>query len=254
MYRAATRTFHSTRILRHLFTVHATLVEFKLAVKALNTYFDLVSRGKARMEKSGKNEIGLDDEGTVLSTVAAGLEILCIYGRREEGERAQQLVKPVEQWLHGHEPDDTQWPVRSANDVPHDLVDQRKTISSPVSRDSLASAHRGIGISHGRWARLTYQSSERGDVQAHAIASFEDATRLSCTKSRDLQTFYNLALAYAESRDINAAIASVKKPLSILPNLNPKDSKPSESGQPTLWKDFKRRRTLLRCWHLLAYY
>lgn len=99
-------------------TVHATLGEIELAEKALNTYVDLVNRGNARVEKSGKKEIGIDDDDTALLTVAAGITTMCVYGRRGEAKRSQELVQLAEQWLQMHESDDTHAPVTSADDVP----------------------------------------------------------------------------------------------------------------------------------------
>ena len=234
--------------------MHAALAEIELAKKALDSYIDLVSRGNARVQKSGKKEIGVDDDGTVLLTIATGIRTLCVYGRREEANRSQELVKLAQQWLQKHEPDDTQTLVKSATDVPQDLVDQPKKANPSVPPVSLASAHRAIGLSQAHWSRLTYQPSERDALHLSAISSLQTAARLSSTVDQELQSSYNLALAYAQKRDIDGAIASIKMPLSSSPadsNLAEAEHSPNP-GQTALSQDYGRRRTLLRCWHLLA--
>ena len=237
-----------------MFTVHATLSEIELAGKALHSYVDLVTRGNARVEKSGKKEVGLDDDGTALLTVAAGITTLCVYGRRENAKRSQELIKLAEQWLQKHQPDDTHMPVRSADDLPRDLADQPRKARAPVSRLSLASTHRAIGLSQANWSRQTYQPAERDTLQANAISSLLAAAQLSSATDQDLQTSYNLALAYANKRDVDAAIASIKKSLSSSSAYSklPEDKESPDLSQPTLMQDSGRRRTLLRCWHLLA--
>jgi hypothetical protein len=62
LYRAATKTFHSTQILRYLFTVHASLAEFELAFKAFGSYIEIVTRGKDRAEQEGQTDEGVDDD------------------------------------------------------------------------------------------------------------------------------------------------------------------------------------------------
>ena len=99
LYRAATRTFHSTQILRNLFILHSSLAEFQLADKALNTYLDIVKKAKARVEKSSEVEPGLDDDSTALQTAAAGIKIFCNYGKRQDLERAQEIADLLEAWL-----------------------------------------------------------------------------------------------------------------------------------------------------------
>ena len=70
----------------------SSLVEFQLAGKALDTYLDLVKKAKARVEKSGEVEPGLDDDSTALHTAAAGIKMFCNYGRRQDVERAQEIA------------------------------------------------------------------------------------------------------------------------------------------------------------------
>ncbi|KKY33794.1 putative filamentation protein [Diaporthe ampelina] len=74
LYRASTKTFHSTAILRNLFLVHLSVAEFDLALKAFDSYLDIVQKGKARVEKTGHEEKTLDDDATVLETISRTCE------------------------------------------------------------------------------------------------------------------------------------------------------------------------------------
>lgn len=255
LYRAATRTFHSTRILRHLFTVHATLAEFNLAIKALDSYIEIVSRAKARVEKSGEPEIGLDDDSTVFVTISAGISILCVYGRRSEAERAQELANLAEEWLQKYRKDTDYRPVTSADDVPQDLIDQPSQTSTPIPETSLASILRAIGLCQAHWSRLTYQPSERSDLQAQALSSLRRAVDTDVDSGQGVENLYSLALAYAGTRDIDAGIASLKS--ALIGSSTTGDSSSThgflEDRRHSVAKALPRERRLrLRCWHLLS--
>ena len=56
LYRAAAKTFHSPRVLRHLFTTLTSVGNFKDAILAFNTYLELISRGKERMARGGSEQ------------------------------------------------------------------------------------------------------------------------------------------------------------------------------------------------------
>lgn len=255
LYRAATRTFHSTRVLRHLFTIHTALAEFFLAGKALNTYVEVVTKGKARVEKSGEVEIGLDDDNTILLTVSAGITMLCVYGRRADAEKAQELVGITSKWLQEHDRYIIHQPVISANDVPQDLVDRPKQASTPVSRKSLAAAFQAIGLSQATWSRLTYQPSERNNLQSQAIESLRKATEYNADEGQRTQTLYNLTMAYADSRDIDAGVSTVKQTLAgsaADDDTSSSEDLPSDIQGASARRDTQDRRLLLRCWHLLG--
>lgn len=235
--------------------MHSALAEFDLASKALNTYIDIVSKAKARVEKSGEFELGLDVDGTVVLTIAAGITILCVHGRRAEAERAQEIVTLAGKWLQIHQKDAIREPITSAEDVPHDLVDQARISSSPIPRASIAATFRAMGLSQARWSRLTYQPSERSDLQTEAILNLQRAAQVGVDSVKDPQTMYTLALAQADSRAIDAAIASAKAALTE--SATDGETVPiSESllcDHPYLGKPIPPdRRLLLRCWHLLA--
>ena len=74
------------------------LAEFDLALKALDVYLELFSRGKARAEKTGEPDFSLDRRDKVLWVLSEAIGILCQFGRREEAEKAKDLASkmPVE--------------------------------------------------------------------------------------------------------------------------------------------------------------
>src|SRR5262249_38457741 len=99
LYRAATKTFHSTAILRYLFTVHISVAEFDVALKAFDSYLDIVKRGKARVEKTGIPEPSLDSDTQALETMSKCISALCRYGDRAAAEKARNLGEELEHWL-----------------------------------------------------------------------------------------------------------------------------------------------------------
>ncbi|KAL9131170.1 MAG: hypothetical protein Q9217_000823 [Psora testacea] len=256
LYRAATRSFHSTRVLRHLFTVHAALAEFSLAGKALDSYLEITTKGKARIEKSGEIEHGLDDDATALSTAASGILMLCMYGNRREAERAQEIAKIVEDWVQKVKPDQALRNELGAEDSPKALEGKPRLARPPVSGKALAQAHHAIGISNACWARLTYEISSRADLQASAISNFRRALRWDLDDEDNIQTLYSLTFVLAETRDIDGAITAAKQAISI-------GTKSITSGIGThidlrdgntdqeLRIDPDQRGLLLRCWHIL---
>ncbi|KAL8796482.1 MAG: hypothetical protein Q9195_001156 [Heterodermia aff. obscurata] len=255
LYRATTRSFHSTKILRHLFTLHTALAEFELAGKALDSYLEIVARGKARVEKSGEPETGLDDDSTVLFTAATGIRILCVYGGRKEAKRSLEIAGLIDDWLGKYRTGSVRQPVESADDVPHDLVDQPNRSSAPVSDSSVAAAHRALGVSRVRWSRLTYKPSERAELLDQAISDFQTASEPGLAQASDIETLYYLALAQAEKRDLDASIESVKSAISAATTeLEGPSDDDSTDGQddpplkPSPWK----RALLFKSWHLLS--
>ncbi|KAL8656473.1 MAG: hypothetical protein Q9226_002662 [Calogaya cf. arnoldii] len=250
LYRAATRTFHSTRILRHLFTVHTALAEFHLAAKAFDTYIELVAKGKARVDKSGEDEVGLDDDSTTLEATAAGLEMLCFYGRRKHLERAQEIAAVLEKWLEHIE--SSPKPMVSADDNPMDLKKVRRKTGGPVPEKAVAVAHRSLGMCRAYWARLTYDVSSRPELQAKAIASFRTGLNRTLAPIQCGEVRYALAVLLAETRDIDGAIEAVKSTIALCTDEIDEVSSGDQDDIPDPAED--RKRTLLfKAWHLLAY-
>ncbi|KAL8933357.1 MAG: hypothetical protein Q9216_006403, partial [Gyalolechia sp. 2 TL-2023] len=248
LYRAATRTFHSTRILRHLFTVHTALAEFDLAAKAFDTYMELVSKGKARVDKSGGIEIGLDDDATVLKTTAAGIEMLCFYGRRKQVERAQEIAVILERWLEKLLSSSD--PITSADDNPVDLKEQQKHSTPSVPGEAFAIAHRSLGICRAHWSRLTYVTSCRSELQDKAIASFRTALTYAPPGIEHANVQYALALILAETRNVDEAIVCAKQAIS---SCTQEDEEPTQIVGSIGSQNSRNRRVLFKVWHLLAF-
>ncbi|KAL8947584.1 MAG: hypothetical protein Q9222_006152 [Ikaeria aurantiellina] len=242
LYRAASRTFHSTRLLRHLFVVHCALAEFDVAAKAFDTYIELVNRSRARVNKSGERETGLDDDATVLSTTAAGIQMLCYYGQVKTVERAQEIAAILERWLE--EILSTTTPTVSANDNPSDLMDEHRQIDHPMPGGAVSAAHRSLGICRAHWARLTPDISSRPELQSKAIASFRQALQSDTIDSHRGETYLALALLLAETREVNEAVEAAKAAVSLC-------AQRSEEASPL--RHQTRRRILFKAWHLLAF-
>ncbi len=233
------------------------MAEFDIATEALDSYFQILVKGKARVEKSGEPEIGLDDDETSLATAAAGIYVLCTYGRRKAVERALGVAHFIDNWLQKFHPTSSPKPVVSANDVPEDLVDQPITSKPPVSGKALALGYHALGISQSCWARLTYETASRPDLQAKAIVNFRNALDPEFGDEHNVEFLYSLASVLAETRDIDGAIAATKKALSVSSrglNANRVSATDfaGDSVEDELDMEPDRRGVLLRCWHLLA--
>ena len=230
--------------------MHTALAEFNLAVKAFDTYIELVAKGKARVDKTGEDEVGLDDDATVLEATAAGLEMLSFYGRRKQLERAQDIAAILERWLE-HIPSPSE-PTTSADDNPRDLKHARRRPRQPVPDETIAAAHRSLGICRAHWARLTYDVTSRPELQAKAIASFRTGLNRTLGPVEGGEIHYALAVILAETRDIDGALQSVKSTISLCTNETDEESSGDQDDVPHSAED-RRTRLLFKAWHLLAY-
>ncbi|KAI9714732.1 MAG: hypothetical protein M1820_000021 [Bogoriella megaspora] len=185
LYRAATKTFHSTQILRYLFTVHSSLAEFNLAFKAFQSYVELVKKGKAREQKSGQRQPDLDSDAMVILTMADAIQNLCKYGGREEVEKALETSQTLEEWLSDF-----------------DAIPQTKYV-----------AHRAIGISQAHWARMTFDNTTRTKVQEQGLHQMRKATEAGFLSENNLKTIFSLSLLYGETRDVQSAVTLLKDAL-----------------------------------------
>lgn len=239
LYRAATKTFHSTAILRHLFTVHLAVAEFDLAIKAFDTYLEIVKKGKARVEKTGEPEQGLDDDETVLRTASECIRALCRYGSRQGVEKAKELGLYFEDWLDKHHP--------SKQENGNGKAPENRTgmISAPRI---FAMAWRCIGIGHAQWARLTFDATTRAEIQLQAIKCFKKALSPEYESSTDVETLFALGTILAERRELSPAIEIVK--VGLMPR---RSATPSLShGLGPHPGRFARERSLIPLWHLMA--
>ncbi|KAF2630344.1 filamentation protein-like protein [Macroventuria anomochaeta] len=240
LYRAATKTFHSTQILRYLFIVHASLAEFELAFKAYDSYIEIVTRGKDRAEQEGKTDEGVDNDSTVLRTSAEAIRLLCRFGCRKEAEKAVEIGRNLEKWLNHYE--DTK-PTTGANEVP-----SKKALVEPTA---LAVAYCAIGVEQAHWAQFTYEADTRAGIQAKAIQLLRKSLSPTLEDSSNIDALYALAVVLAETRDIVGAIKVAKRALSSATKTQAAYSTDGvlSSGSAT---EFGRERKLIPLWHLLA--
>ena len=167
------------------------------------------------------------------------------------------ITHVTENWLQKFHPTSPPKPVVSAEDVPEDLVDQREMAKPPVPGKALALGYHSLGIGQSCWARLTYETESRPDLQAKAIANFRTALDPALGESSNVDFLYSLAFVLAETRDLDGAIAATKQALSA-------SSRPANTNGVSTTDfagdsiedgsdiDPDRREPLLRCWHLLA--
>jgi tetratricopeptide (TPR) repeat protein len=248
LYRAATKTFHSTRILRHLFTVHLAVADFDLAFKAFDTYFDIVKKGNQRVEKTGEQEPGLDSNENVLRTASQCIRALCRYGGLSAAEKAKDLAHFLESWLEKHDLVYVQEAVASGNGNGNSRLVKNGHFekSQSISPHVIAHAWRSIGISSAQWARLTYDANARQEFQLKAIAQLRRALKPEYGCTDDVDTLYALALVHSERRQLGDAIQTVGAALALHQSSDGPPHSDSYSGR------FSRERSLISLWHLLA--
>ncbi|PQE12089.1 Filamentation protein [Rutstroemia sp. NJR-2017a BVV2] len=242
LYRAATKTFHSTAILRHLFTVHLAVAEFDLAFKAFDTYLEIVKRGKARVEKTGEAEYGLDSDELVLKTTSECIKALCRYGSLRAAEKAKDLGHFLEEWLNKHQPH-----TQLNGNLSSPENSNSDTASTFISPTVLAMTWRSIGTGYAQWARLTFDASSRSDMQSRAISCFRKALLPEYKSTSNAETLFALGTILAERRELSTAIQIVKVGLTPQQtNFN------SGSGSEAYVNKYSRERSLIPLWHLMA--
>lgn len=240
LYRAAMKTYHSTAILRSLFIVHLAVAEFDLALKAFDSYLDIVKKGKARVDKTGHQEKSLDADATVLETICLCISALCRFGGREAAEKAKDLAGELEHWLEKIQPPPT-------NGAMHSVQEEGgRTLATGdnVPAKTLALAWQSIGLAYAQWARMTFESSTRTEVQKKAIRSFRTALSSDFGGFADVRSVFALGLLLAEQRELTTAIELVKT--ALLTKQAGNESLVLHNG------DFWRERSLIPLWHLLS--
>jgi tetratricopeptide (TPR) repeat protein len=235
LYRAATKTFHSTAVLRELFHVHASLGEFDLAMHAFDSYVDIIGKGKARAQKTGQHQDGIDDDDTAVLTGVEVVRVLCRYGDRSQAEKAVAVGKNLQLWLGEGRPQSS-----AANGEQTTTANQQHAVQLRAS--TLAAAYRAIGMSQAQWARLTYDTDARPGLQDEALKHLR---RAEAQEPDNIETCFALSSLLAETRDVNAAIVSIRRILAAKPD-NTSD------GHDDGVKDYTRQRKLVPLWHLLA--
>lgn len=214
-------------ILRRLFHVHSTLAEFELALKALDSYVEIVTNAKERAEK-GAESGQLEDDGTLLQTLSEGVTMLCCFGSEKEAEKARDVVALIQQVIVKHDE--------------HDREDHKEaniSDSGEISPGILAATYRAIGIGLANWASWTPVTESRDDIRAEAIEYLEKSIAPELEDELNNSTLYSLALVLAEDRDLDGALDYVKLAL-------------KSNSRPSTQADFARERDLVSLWHLLA--
>lgn len=236
LYRATTKTFHSTPILRHLFTVHAASSQYDLAIHAFDSYVDIVDRGRARAAKTGTHEPGLDDDDTAIATAAEAIRLLCRYGDRQQVEKAVQVGKLIERWLGRPALETTK------EDIEVEVVSQDDTpkATSHLSPKTIATAYRAIGISQAQSAHLTFEKGERSKLLNQANSNLRHAFKLD---EQNIETAHAMALVSAELRDISGAIRIIKGAIAA-------NQSTPQTGSVT--SNVSKAAKLIPLWHLLA--
>jgi len=235
------------------------LADFYLASKALNSYLEILVKGKARIGISGEAEadLGLDDDATALGTAATGIKMLCNYGRRTEAEKALKIAKVVKGWLDELHPVSSRESVLRAEVVPPEWVEQQpKPTKAAVPGKALALSYHALGISQSRWARLTSDTSSRSDLQTQAMDNFRTALKPEFGQVSNVEIIYSFSFVLAESRYVDAAIVNVKDALATSPiqphNRVCSGRRDFDNDQDDDTHDPHHRFLLLKCWHLLA--
>ncbi|OTA24558.1 hypothetical protein BTJ68_12885 [Hortaea werneckii EXF-2000] len=258
LYRAATKTFHSTAILRQLFTVHAAIGEFDLAIHAFDSYVEIVSKGKARGEKTGKHELGFDTDDSAIQTAAEAVRILCKYGDREQAEKALDVSETIKQWLYQQRPTAEQ-ELETAEEKKLDGPDQlRQPTLKQLTLESLAAANFAIGLAHAHWARLSFEDEKRGDSYTEALNHLKKSLAFN---DRSVETAYTLARVLAETQDVSSAVDIIRRSIAVSHTADDAFTDTNsfatadESGyhvDEDDEDDWDRQRQLIPLWHLLA--
>jgi tetratricopeptide (TPR) repeat protein len=224
-------------ILRRLFHVHSALADFDLALKALDSYIEIVVGAKDRAE-DGAQYGSLENDGMFLRTLSEGVAMLCCFGSAKEAEKARELTSLMKKVIKKH--------VQEAEGDEEDegkillILETSSTRTQAVSPSDIATAYRGIGIGLAAWAHWTPVNEKRDEIRAEAIDNLEKSIAPELEDETNYSSLYTLALLLAEDRDLDGAIDCVKTALTA------KTHPGSSQGH------FTRERDLVPLWHLLA--
>ena len=234
LYRATTKTFHSTLLLRKLFQVHKALAEFELAYHALDSYLELIERARARARKTGESQ-DQDPEVVVLSTMAEGILGLCSFGGSSEAARANTLCEKLDVLLSELDPS------ASSAETPHIEVNGIKNAEENNHRlpsEIVEIVHRAMGVGRAHWARWTPFNEHRSSLQSKAAIHLGLAVRQPLELSAKRESYFALALLLAQTRDVEGALDCVKQIL--------------EAGDAPDAASSGTQRRQLPFWHLLS--
>jgi len=230
--------------------VHASVADFDLALKAFDTYVELVTRGKDRMLKSRDLDFGIDNGDEIILTITEAIRILCRFGARKEAEKARDISAKLHLWLE-----------REQSHLEDSLVSRQShnsRLDRSISPRAISIIYHALGTSEANWARWTYDASSRTEIQSQAGKYLRQALDARWGNSHDLEILFTFALLLAESRDIPGAIKVVKQVLAQqtssqkkAPGLVVNGVSPDHNGSSGLL-EFTHERKLVPFWHLLA--
>ncbi|KFA55814.1 hypothetical protein S40293_01905 [Stachybotrys chartarum IBT 40293] len=242
LYGAAAKTYHSPAILRCLFRVHLSVAEFELAFKAFDAYMEIVKKARARVEKTGQADDTLDDDGTVLETMAQCVMALCRYGHRKSAEKARRVGAELEDWLAKlPQPKSTDAATPSITED----IGQQKLLQAPVPPHVIALSWQAIGLSHAQWSRITHEAASRTEIQSKAMRCLRRSLANDLGRSKDVKGFFSLGLLLAERRELPTAIELVKS--ALISNRTQEDEE-----YDLLQGAYHHERSLIPLWNLLA--
>ena len=93
LYKVATKTYHSQKLLRYLLTIHCSLRYYADAERIFRTYMELVEKAKLRVSK-GSVGVELDDPQMISIAMAEGINMLIHDLKKYEDARdAADLLK-----------------------------------------------------------------------------------------------------------------------------------------------------------------
>lgn len=234
LYRAAMKTFHSTLILRRLFQVHKALAEFDLAYSSLDSYLELIDRGRARAAKTNEPQ-DQDNDELVLLTLSEGILGLCSVDRHAEAERAEVMCRKLELLVEEIDPSATtlheqQPQVNGFHEKTNGAVDLAPTTVEVV--------HRALGIGKAHWAKWTPFNEHRTALQSQGVAHLTTAAGQPLSTSQRQQSFFALSLLLAQTREVDTAINTIKEALA--------------EGVTSASDSYSTERNMLPLWHLLS--
>lgn len=221
-------------VLRRLFHVHSALADFDLAVKALDSYIEIVLGAKERAEKAAQYG-ELESDENLLQTLAEGVTMLACFGSDKEAEKAKDLVAILKKFIAKHVQE-----IEDDGEEAKLVIRQDSSDAQVVSPRVIATAYRAIGTGLANWASWTPRNEDRDDIRAEAIENLERSIAPELGDEFNYSSLYTLALLLAESRDLDGAIGYVKSALSYTQAHGPQSS------------DLSRERDLVPLWHLLA--
>lgn len=248
LYRAASKSFHSTLILRRLFQVHKSLTDFDLAYKALDTYIEIIAGAKTRIKNSGEPPSGIDSDDSVLRTISEGIEGLCCFGAFKEAQKANDLCVRLSQWVPESMPLTTAG--YQVNGHAPEYSNQFASGEREITRETAALVHRALGIGKANWAYWTPMNEDRSSIQTSAIEHLRLALRDDINLTDMLRASFSLGLLLAETRDLDGSIDLIRQAIKQA------HTHPSEKVEmrdlANSRANFERERQLIPLWHLLG--